>query len=59
MTAMILVSVAGGISSGYFFFLKRYGFEQVSAGSSLAISIGLVVLLIFVGLDLGLEGQVF
>lgn len=59
MTMMILISVAAGISSGYFYFMKAFTFEQVSAGSSLAISIGLIILLIFVGLDLGLEGQVF
>ena len=59
MTMMILLSVAAGICSGYFYFMKNYTFEQVSAGSSLAITIGLVVLLIFVGLDLGLDGQVF
>lgn len=58
MTIMILISVAAGLCSGYFYFLKHYDFEQVSAGSSLAISIGLIILLIFVGLDLGLEGNV-
>ena len=58
MTIMILISVAAGLCSGYFYFLKHYDFEQVSTGSSLAISIGLIILLIFVGLDLGLEGNV-
>lgn len=58
MTIFILSSVCAGIFSGYFYFLKAYGFEEVSAGSSLAITIGLCILLSFVGLDLGLEGQV-
>lgn len=59
MTVMILISVCIGILSGYFYFLKTFGVEQVSEASSLAITVCLCILLVFIGLDLGLDGKVF
>ena len=59
MTLLIVGGVVAGILAGYFvcgmIFTNEAAFE---AGLSLAITIGLCVLLIFVGLDLGIEGQV-
>lgn len=59
MTLLIVGGVIVGILVGYFvcgaIFTNEAAFE---AGLSLAITIGLCVLLIFVGLDLGIEGQV-
>ena len=59
MTLLIVGGVIAGIIVGYFvcgkIFTDTVAFE---AGLSLAITIGLCVLLIFVGLDLGIEGQV-
>ncbi len=59
MTLLIVGGVITGILVGYFvcgmIFTDEAAFE---AGLSLAITIGLCVLLIFVGLDLGVEGQV-
>ena len=59
MTLLIVGGVIAGILVGYFvcgmIFTDEAAFE---AGLSLAITIGLCVLLIFVGLDLGIEGQV-
>ena len=59
MTLLIVGGVVVGILVGYFvcgmIFTNEAAFE---AGLSLAITIGLCVLLIFVGLDLGIEGQV-
>ena len=59
MTLLIVGGVVAGILAGYFvcgmIFTNEEAFE---AGLSLAITIGLCVLLIFVGLDLGIEGQV-
>ena len=59
MTLLIVGGVVAGILPGYFvcgmIFTNEAAFE---AGLSLAITIGLCVLLIFVGLDLGIEGQV-
>ncbi len=59
MTMLIVGGVVAGILVGYFIcgmiFADEAAFE---AGLSLAITIGLCILLIFVGLDLGLEGQV-
>ncbi|MDO4870073.1 MAG: lysine exporter LysO family protein [Bacillota bacterium] len=59
MTLLILICVAIGISSGYFILLGMFGQETLASTSSLMITIGLCVLLVFVGLDLGLEGKVF
>ena len=59
MTVMILISVTLGITSGFFIFMRAFGQAEVASASSLAISAGLCVLLVFVGLDLGLEGKVF
>ena len=58
MTIFILISVSIGIASGYLYFSKHFGFEQIAAASGLGITIILCILLSFVGLDLGLEGQV-
>ncbi len=59
MTLLIVGGVIAGILAGYFvcgmIFTDEAAFE---AGLSLAITVGLCVLLIFVGLDLGIEGQV-
>lgn len=60
MTLIILGSVSAGMLIGYFlirdiFALNMGVFEQ---GVGIAIKIGLCVLLIFVGLDLGIEGNV-
>ena len=59
MTLLIVGGVVVGILTGYFvcgtIFTNEAAFE---AGLSWAITVGLCVLLIFVGLDLGLEGQV-
>lgn len=59
MTLLIVGGVILGIIIGYFgcrnMVMDKAAFE---AGISLAITIELCVLLIFVGLDLGLEGQV-
>ncbi len=58
MTICILISVTIGILSGYFYFYKNFTFEQIVSASSLGITVILCILLVFVGLDLGLEGQV-
>ncbi len=58
MTIFILISVTIGILSGYFYFYKNFTFEQIVSASSLGITVILCILLAFVGLDLGLEGQV-
>ena len=58
MTIFILISVTIGILSGYFYFYKNFSFEQIVSASSLGITVILCILLAFVGLDLGLEGQV-
>ena len=59
MTLMIVGGVIAGILVGYFIcgriFTDEVAFE---AGLSLCITVGLCILLIFVGLDLGIEGQV-
>lgn len=59
MTLLIVGGVVAGILVGYFVcgavFTNEAAFEK---GLSLAITIGLCILLIFVGLDLGIEGQV-
>ena len=59
MTLLIVGGVIAGILAGYFvcgmIFTDEATFEE---GLSLCITIGLCILLIFVGLDLGLEGQV-
>jgi len=58
MTIFILISVTIGILSGYFYFYRNFSFEQIVSASSLGITVILCILLAFVGLDLGLEGQV-
>ncbi|MCI8608913.1 MAG: LysO family transporter [Firmicutes bacterium] len=60
MTLFIIASVIIGMAVGYFFIRKAFaddmsGFDQLVG---MGIKIGLCLLLIFVGLDLGLEGTV-
>ena len=59
MTIFIISGVVIGILAGYFFcqdlFPDKAAFE---GGISLCITVGLCILLVFVGLDLGLEGQI-
>lgn len=60
MTLIILCSVTLGMLIGYFFIRSMFAdnpevFEQ---GIGLAIKIGLCILLIFVGMDLGIDGTV-
>ena len=58
MTLFILIGVALGLSLGYFYIRPRFNYEAFENGASLAITIELIILLIFVGLDLGLAGDV-
>ena len=58
MTLFILIGVALGLSLGYFYIRPRFNYEAFEGGASLAITIELIILLIFVGLDLGLAGDV-
>lgn len=58
MTLFILVGVAVGLSLGYFYIRPNFNYESFESGASLAITIELIILLIFVGLDLGLAGDV-
>ena len=58
MTIMIVCCVTAGILVGYFVCRNLFDFESFNTAAGTAITIGLCVLLIFVGLDLGLEGQV-
>lgn len=60
MTLIILGSVTAGMLIGFFFVRDffAYNMEVFEQGAGLAIKIGLCVLLIFVGLDLGIEGNV-
>lgn len=59
MTYIIIASVAAGMLGGYF--IVRRVFDDMAAfdsGAGLAITIGLCVLLFFIGTDLGAEGTV-
>ena len=58
MTIMIVGCVTAGILCGFFICRKLFEFEAFNAAAGTAITIGLCILLIFVGLGLGLEGQV-
>lgn len=59
MTLLIVCCVAAGILCGYFVCRNLFTFDVFNAAAGTAITIELCVLLVFVGLDLGLEGQVF
>lgn len=59
MTLLIVCCVAAGILCGYFVCKNLFAFDVFNAAAGTAITIELCVLLVFVGLDLGLEGQVF
>ena len=58
MTIMIVGCVTAGILCGFFVCRNLFDFQQFNAAAGTAITIGLCILLIFVGLGLGLEGQV-
>ncbi len=59
MTILIVCCVAAGIMCGYFICRNIFDFDGFNATAGMAITVELCILLIFVGLDLGLEGQVF
>ena len=59
MTLLIVCCVAAGILCGYFVCKNLFTFDVFNDAAGTAITIELCVLLVFVGLDLGLEGQVF
>lgn len=58
MTIMIVGCVTAGILCGFFICRNLFDFESFNAAAGTAITIGLCILLIFVGLGLGLDGQV-
>ena len=58
MTIMIVGCVTAGILCGFFICRNLFDFEGFNAAAGTAITIGLCILLIFVGLGLGLDGQV-
>lgn len=60
MTLIILGSVTAGMLIGFFIIRSMFAnnMEVFEQGVGLAIKIGLCILLIFVGLDLGIEGNV-
>ncbi len=59
MTLMIIGIVTLGILSGYFVFRNIFGgFNQFNSIAATAISIELCILLIFVGIDTGLSGEI-
>ena len=58
MTLWILLAVALGLALGYFLVRPQFNYENFERGAGLAITIELLILLVFVGLDLGLAGDV-
>lgn len=60
MTVIIVITVIVGMLLGYFFIRNAFAnnMETFDFISSLGIKIGLCILLIFVGMDLGVEGTV-
>ena len=58
MTIMIVCCVAVGILCGFFICRNAFDFETFNGFAGTAITVELCILLIFVGLALGLEGQV-
>lgn len=60
MTILIVGVVALGILSGFFIFRNIFdNFETFNSIAATAISIELCILLIFVGIDTGLQGEIF
>lgn len=61
MTLIILCSVIVGMALGYLVARPIFGenIAEFDSAASLGIKIGLCILMVFVGLDLGLEGTVF
>jgi uncharacterized membrane protein YbjE (DUF340 family) len=60
MTIYIIIAVAVGMMAGYFLIMPAFenSMESFDYAASLAIKIGLCLLLVFVGIDLGLDGTV-
>ncbi len=60
MAVIIIICVIIGMLLGYFVVRKMFAenMESFEYGAGLAIKIGLCLLLVFVGLDLGIEGTV-
>ncbi len=61
MTVIIFISVIIGMALGYFVARPIYGdnIEAFDNAASVGIKIGLCLLMVFVGLDLGIQGEVF
>lgn len=60
MTLLIVVAVIVGMAAGYFVIRNAFAgnMDAFSSIASTGIKIGLCILLVFVGMDLGLEGTV-
>lgn len=60
MTLLIIIAVTAGMLLGYFLIREVFAgrMEEFEAAASLGIKLGLCLLLIFVGMDLGLDGTV-
>lgn len=60
MTIVILISVIIGMLTGYFVIREMFAgnMEVFESAAGLGIKLGLCLLLIFVGIDLGIEGSV-
>lgn len=60
MTVLIIAAVIAGMLAGYFIIRDMFEgrMETFESAAGLGIKIGLCLLLVFVGLDLGLEGTV-
>ncbi len=60
MTIVIVISVVIGMALGYFFIRHHFyaNMEVFENFASLGIKTGLCILLVFVGMDLGLEGTI-
>lgn len=60
MTLLIIIAVTAGMLLGYFLIREVFTgrMEEFEAAAGLGIKLGLCLLLIFVGMDLGLDGTV-
>ena len=60
MTLLIIIAVTAGMLLGYFLIREVFAgrMEEFEAAAGLGIKLGLCLLLIFVGMDLGLDGTV-
>ncbi len=59
MTIYIILSVCAGMASGFIFVRRLFNsFDAFNSMAGTAIQAGLCILLLFVGLDLGLDGTV-